>query len=250
MKINSDINVLGGLPDFDLVNYFLFQNNAFKATIPDHYTYTAIKTDESVRRFERAILGTLIKFKSENIKDLIKSVLLAESTSPNSMLFLFWNASVNNELLHYLNSKVYFPAFYSGRFIIKKEEASACIIELKETEPIVRDWSIGTVETVGRKYLTLLKKFNLLEGSLNKKIVHPYLSDKMFVLFIYWLNAIEQNTNLLKSDFIKYCFCEHQVFLERVLHRKFLTYFDLTYTGDKLKIETSIPYIDIYDAVK
>jgi len=162
---------------------------------------------------------------------------------------LFWNSSFNNELLHYLNSNVYFPSFYSGRLIIKKEDVNACIKELKETEDVVRAWTILTIETVGRKYLTLLKKFNLMQGSINKSIVHPYLSDKMFILFLYWLTAIESRPNLLESEWLKYSFCERPVFIERLMQKKFARYFQFIYTGDRLTIETIVSYEKIYDAV-
>jgi hypothetical protein len=250
MNINTDINILGGLPDFNLINHFLFRNKSRHEQQDDHYTYTAIKTDKSVKRFEKAITGTLLQFNSKESAYLVRSILAAESISHDSLLMLFWNSSRNNDLLHYLNSQVYFPAFYSGRLIIKKEEVSACIKELKETEAIVQGWTIVTIDTVARKYLTLLKKFNLMEGALNKKILHPYLNDKMFVLFVYWLNAVETKRNLLESDWLKYSLCGQQVFIERLLQKKFSKFFQLTYTGDKLKIETSTPYETVYDAVK
>jgi len=47
---------------------------------------------------------------------------------------LFWNASANNELFNYLNEKVFFPAFYSGRVVHKNDEVVACIKDLKLTE--------------------------------------------------------------------------------------------------------------------
>lgn len=247
MKINSDINILGGLPDFNLINHFLFTG---KTGLQDHHTFTNIKTDKSVKRFEKAITGTLLKFNNKQIEYLVKSILSIELISQDSMIMLFWNSSFNNDLLHYLNANVYFPSFYSGRLIIKKEDVSSCIKELKETEEVVKAWTILTIETVGRKYLTLLKKFNLMQGSLNKTIVHPYLNDKMFVLFLYWITAIESRTNLLESEWLKYSFCERPLFIERLMQKRFAKYFQLNYTGDKLKIETTIPYEKIYDAIK
>ena len=89
-----------------------------------------------------------------------------------------------------------------------------------------------------------------MEGTLNKKILHPYLSDKMFVMFIYWLNSTESRSNLIDSQWLKYSFCELPVFLERVMQKRFTKYFDLIYTGDKLTIETTIPYENIYNALK
>jgi hypothetical protein len=250
MIINTDINILGGLPDFNLIKHYLFSDKTGLAPKADHYTFTAIKTDKAVKRFEKAITGTFLHFKNPESAFLVRSMLSAESISHDSLYLLYWNASINNELFNYLNSQVYFSSFYSGRLIIRKEEVGACIKDLKETEEQLKEWTIVTIETVASKYLTLLKKFNLMEGSKTKKILHPYLSDKMFVLFIYWLTATESSSNLLESEWLKYCFCEQPIFIERVMQKKFAKFFQLTYTGDKLKIEPTIPYQYIYDGVK
>jgi hypothetical protein len=250
MLINTDINILGGLPDLNLVNHFIFNDKNRSIVKEPSHTYTTIKTDKSVKRFEKAINGTFLQFKNLDLAYLVKAILAAEAISQDALLVLFWNASVNNDLLHYLNNMIYFPAFYSGKLLIRKEDVSACIKELKETEPVIQQWTIGTLDTVARKYLTLLKKLNLMEGGLNKKILHPYLSDKMFILFVYWISAIESRSNLLESEWLKYCFCERTVVIERIFQKKFSKFFHLTYTGDKLKIETTIPYEDIYNDIK
>ncbi len=250
MKINTDINILGSLPDWNLINVFLKDSIGNLGAGGGINTYTAIKTDKSVKRFEKAISGTLINFYNRDIEALIRKILSEENISQDSLFLLFWNSSFNNELLHYLNTQVYFPSFFSGRLILKKEEISACIKDLKETEPVLSNWTIETIDTVARKYLTLLKKFNLMEGTLNKKILHPYLNDKMFVHFVYWITAIESKPNLLESEWLKYSFCERPVFIERLMQRKFSKYFELLYTGDKLKIETLVPYETIYHDLK
>ena len=250
MNINSDINILGGLPDFNLVIQFLNMKQTSSELDDPYHTYTSIKTDKSVKRFANAINQTFLKFEKKEVRQLVKSILDTESISHDSLLTLFWNASINNELLNYLNDQVYFPSFYSGRLVIKKEEVSACIKELKETEPAVKVWTTVTIDTVGRKYLTLLKKFHLMEGSLNKTIIHPYLNDKMFILFVYWLTAVESKSNLLESEWLKYSFCERPVFIERLMQKKFAKYFQLGYTGDKLTIETTLSYSTIYHAIK
>ena len=250
MNINSNINVLGGLPDLNLITYFLFLSGKDPVSQKGHHTFTSIKTDRSVKRFESAINGTFLHWNTRDTEVLSKSILMAEGISNDSLMLLFWNASRNNDLLHYLNTHVYFPSFYSGRLIIKKEEAADCIKELKESEITVREWTLMTIETVARKYLTLLKKFNLTEGSINKKILHPYFTDKLFVLFIYWLKSIETKPNLLESEWLKYCFSEQSVFIDRAMQKKYAGFYRLTYTGDQLKIETSIPYEQIYYAIK
>jgi hypothetical protein len=249
MKINSDINIIGSLPDFNLIRLFMDNSVDSLTQGGGHNAYTAIKTEKSVKRFERAINRTLLHFNNPFSKELVDKILVTESISNDSLLILFWNASVNNDLLGYLNDNVYLPAFYSGRVSINQKEVVACLQELKETESDLKDWADSTIEKVASKYLTLLKKFGLMEGGLNKTIVHPYLSDKMLILYVYWLLANETKANLLESPLMKYCFSERQVFIERIAQKKFAKYINLYYSGDKLKIEPVIPYSEIYDSL-
>ena len=249
MPRNSDINVLGSLPDWNLINVFLKDNISSLRKVGGLHSYTAIKTDKSVKRFETAISATLIKFCNEKVEVLVRDVVESERISNDSLLLLFWNASFNNELLNYLNSQIYFTAFHSGRISIKQDEVAACLKDLKEREIELKKWSDSTLQKTASKYLTLLKKFHLMEGSLNKTILHPYLSDKMFILFVYWITAVETKANLLESEWLKYSFCEKSVFTERLMQKKLAKYLQFNYTGDKLKIETIIPYEEIYHAI-
>ena len=250
MIINTDLNILGGLPDWNLINVFLKDSIVTLREGGGINSYTGIKTDKSVKRFEKAISGTLTKFSNAHIETLVRSILIDEDISNDSLLLLFWNSSFNNELLNYLNTALYFPAFYSGRISIKPDEVVACLKDLKEREIELKKWSDSTLRIAASKYLTLLKKFSLMEGSRNKSIIHPYLNDKMFILFVYWLTAIESKSNLLVSEWLKYSFCERAVFIERSMQKKFAKYFQLNYTGDKLKIETIVLYEKIYNAIK
>lgn len=250
MTINSDLNILGSLPDWNLVNVFLKENISSLRKVGGVHNYTAIKTDKSVKRFEKAISATLIKFCNAKVETIVRDIIGNENISNDSLLLLFWNASFNNELLNYINAQTYFIAFYSGRISIKQDEVAACLKDLKEREIELKKWSDSTLLTTASKYLTLLKKFHLMEGSLNKTILHPYLNDKMFILFVYWITAVEIKANLLESEWLQYSFCEKSVFVERLMQKKFTKYFQLNYTGDKLKIETTMPYENIYDAVK
>ena len=250
MNINTDINVLGSLQDWNLINVFLKDSIVTLREGGGVNTYTAIKTDKSVKRFEKAISGTLIKFCNTKIESLVRNTLTGEEISNDSLLLIFWNASYNNELVNYFNTQIYFPAFYSGRISIKQDEVIACLKDIKEREIELKKWSDSTLKITASKYLTLLKKFHLMEGSLNKSIVHPYLNDKMFILFVYWISAIESKSNMLESEWMKYSFCEKSVFIERLMQKKFAKFFQLNYTGDRLKIETTVPYSIIYNAIK
>jgi hypothetical protein len=249
MQINTDINVLGSLPDWNLIKVFLDEDMRTITEKGGIQTVTAIKTDKSVRRFEKAIKTTLLSFKNHNSESIFNSVI-RESKNSNELLFLlFWNASINNELFNHLNKIVYFPAFYCGRISIKNEEVVACIKDLRQTEDDLKKWSESTVTTTASKYLTLLKKFGLMEGSVNKSILHPHIQDNLFILFTYWLTAISDKSNLVDSPWLAYCFSERQMFIDRLLQKKFSKYFNVVYTGDRLNVEPIIPYESIYEYI-
>jgi hypothetical protein len=211
------------------------------------HNYTSIKTDKSVKRFEKAIKATLISSKKNNLEFIIRQAIKSNVTSTDTLLLLFWNASANNELLFYLNEKVFFPAFYSGRVSVKNDEVVACLKELKLRESDLKKWSEITITTTASKYLTLLKKFGLMEGSVNKTIIHPNLSDSMFVLFAYWITSMAEKPNIVENSWLLYFFSEKQSFLDRILQKKYSKYFNVIYTGDKLSIEPIIPYELIYE---
>jgi hypothetical protein len=245
MNINSDINVLGSLPDWNLIYIFLSEDMATMKVNGGIHSYTAIKTDKSVKRFEKAIKSTLISCKISKLELIIRQLIKINVSSAETRLLLFWNASANNELFNYLNEKVFFPAFYSGRVSIKNDEVVACIKDLKLTEDDLKKWSELTVSVTASKYLTLLKKFGLMEGSRNKNIVHPHLSDRLFVLFVYWISEISDKPNLVYSHWLPYCFSEKQAFLDRLFQKKFSKYYNVVYTGDNLTIEPILPYESI-----
>lgn len=248
MNINSDINILGGLPDFNLISQFLKEREGAESNA-DHQVYTSIKTSQAVTRFRRVINSSILKYANENVERLVVEMIKDVSISPDSLLMIFWNLSFNNELMDYLNEKVYFPALFGGRAILEIEEVKACLQELRTTEPKLHDWSVETLDTTASKYLTLLKKLNLLSGTAKKKILIVHLDDKLLILFLYWLTAVEPESNLANSQWLKYSFSDKHLLIERLFQRKFSKYISLNYTGDKLKVETLIPYENICHAL-
>jgi hypothetical protein len=246
MNINSDINIIGGLPDFSLILHYMNEDIHVGKIKDGHQAYTSIKTSESVTRFKTSIRGSLLSYKNKSVKLLVETILKVEGIASNSLLLLFWNFSHNNDLLQYLNDKVFFPALYSGRLVLAKDEVRACLDELKSTEPTLGKWSESTLNKIAYKYLSVLAKFGILTEGQNKTIRDIYLDDKMLVMFIYWLVAVESRPNLIESKWLNYGFTEKPVLIERLLQKKLSRYISLTYTGDNLRIETLVPYETLY----
>ncbi len=249
MIINTDINILGGLSEFNLIEALLKKNNE-TTTHESSQVYSNIKTIKALKRYERAILNTLIKFTNHKIEVLTRKVIDSEGITPDSLLLIFWNAATNNELLDYLNQKVYFPALYSGRVTIKKDEVIACLNELKQSEVALQKWSDSTIDTTSRKYLALLRRFNLMAGIRKQTIIHNNISDKLMILFIYWLLAVETKANVLESSWLPYCLLEKEVLVQLILQKKFMKYYNVSYSGDKLKIEPLFAYEEVYDELR
>lgn len=247
MIVNTDINILGSILDLTIINnvFSADQNKTFGKSIVK--PVSNLKTTRSVERYERAVKNTLLLFKNIELNDLFYSVFKKEELSQNALTLLFLNASFNNDLLNYFNLNIYFPAYYSGRIGIRKNEIIACIHELKQKEENVKLWSDSTIDVVARKYLALLEKFSLLEGARTKLIQHNYVDDIQLMLFIYWICKTETKANILESNWFSYSFLEKDSFIERILQKKFMKYINVIYTGDSVKIETRISYKEIFN---
>ena len=171
MDINTDINILGGMPDYNLIRIYIAGEAKDKSTSEVQLQYTNIKTEKAFKRFRKAIDKSMNSFKNDKLKRMIQMLCNEQDLDETMLLMFFWNMSLNNELLAYLNEKVYFPVLFSGRTIITAEEVSACLKELKQTEEGLKEWSDSTIDITASKYLTLLKKFGLLDGAIKKKII-------------------------------------------------------------------------------
>ena len=247
MRINSDINILGSFGDWELLRWLALQKEGYVIDKNLKHEFTSIKTTKSLSTILKVLKDNFLTSVEFSSQKMVYSVLKMKGITKETLILLFWNVSAKNELLFHLNEKVFFPAFYSGRVSLRNDEVVACIKELKQSEDDLKKWSDTTITTTASKYLTLLKKFGLMEGSVNKSIIRPYLSDTMFVLFAYWLTAISKKPNLLHSEWLQYSFSDKQLLIDRLLQKKFSKYFNVIYTGDRLSIEPLIAYEEIYE---
>lgn len=245
MNVNSDINVLGSLKDWETIQLLFKSNHNFLEG--SFSSNVMMKTDKSISRFSKAINSTLLYVQNAKLTPVFEDYILKKFHSRECLFLLFWNTSINNDLFNYINLNVFFPAYYSGRAMLKSDEVASCIMDLRNSEVQLEKWTENTISTTASKYLTLMKKFGLMDGSMNKTLIHPHLDDSAFILFIYWLSAIADSSNLLNSSWLTYSFSEKQIFLDRILQKKYANFFNLVYTGDRLSIDPIIPYESLYE---
>lgn len=250
MTINSDINVLGSIVDLNLIANLILYTEGGAERGDNILVNTRVQTTKSLQRYESAIRKTLLTFAYPEVKELFYSVYAAEGLSALSLALLFFNASYNNDLLNYLNQNVYFPAYFSGRIAIQKDEIIACLQDLSNREPALKKWSESTMNTTASKYLSLLSKFGYVQPSKEKSIIHQYFSDAQFVLFMYCLLKFEPKSNIIASQWLNYCLMDGKFLIDRIMDKKYMKQIEIFYTGDSLRIETAIPYKEIYNAIK
>ena len=244
IKIDSTINILGGMPDLQLINYFLLEHDSKQ----EHFQFTDIRSQKSVQRFKKAIKDGFITGNSK-IDELTRTYLFNKNINENRYL-LFLILSVNNSLFNSLNENVFFPVYYSGRKLIKKEEVLVCLKDLTKRNQDLAKWGDYTLELTASKYLTLLKKFGLMEGVAKKEIVYQNLNLEEFTLFIYCIAEFDKSPNKLKSEWLPYSFLEKEFLLKMVLDKKRMKFIDLTYASENLKYKTLIEYSQLYDTFK
>ena len=245
MDINTDINILGGIPDFNLIRIFIAGETEEKVSEDIQHEYTSIKTEKAFKRFQRAINKSMNSFKNEALREMFQVYCNEECYNETMQLLFFWNMSLNNQMFSYLNDNVYFPILYSGRSSINTDEVLACLKELRQAEPDLQKWSDSTLGLTASKYLTILKKLSLLDGGVKKSIVYKNMTDSQFILFMYWLMQAENTTNLSDSQWMKYGFMEKNVFISRCCQNKYSKYFNVNFNGDLLRAEPLIPYKEI-----
>ena len=245
MHINSNINILGGLPEFDLIKFFLIDSNNHGKS---HLEYSDIRTLKAVKRFKKAIEESFIS-ENKNINDLF-STFIKEMNISENLYYLFLLFSFKNDLFRYLNENIFFPIYYSGRRIIKKEEVEICLRDLQKNNETLANWSESTITTTASKYLTPLKKFGLLSGVQKKEIIYKNLSSEEFLVFVYFLSIAEKNSNKIHSEWIKYSFYENDFFLQKVLEKQLIRYVEVQYNGDNLKLKPMINYDKLYETSK
>ena len=245
MDINSDINIIGGMPDYNLIRVYIAGEARGKTSDEIQHEYTSIKTEKAFKRFQSAIDKSMNSFKTEELKEMIQTMCNTQDIDDTLLLLFFWNLSLNNEMFAYLNEVVYFPILFSGRAIITAEEVLACLKELRQNEEDLKNWSDSTLSMIASKYLTILKKLGLIEGGIKKRIVYKNLTDKQFVLFVYWLIQAEESTNLSDSRWMKYGFMEKKYFIERCLQNKYRQFININFNGDVLRASSVMSYEEI-----
>jgi hypothetical protein len=247
MKYNTDINIIGSIPDYELIYKAieLFSRNSDdleNLIIKDNQF--DFRTEKSRKRFLAAVYSAFLDFKSDDHKELLINFFKTNLSMTSKQMILFWQFLSTNQLFHEITRDVFFKAYFSGRVSLPKDDVVAYIKELiSQNDDLKGSWSQITIETIASKYLTILKKLDLLEGTNKKSFKHIQLSNGELLIFIYLIKIFEpENPNILNSKFLGFSFISKDSFLNRVKQLAKKDLFEMSFNGEQLKIEINKPY--------
>ena len=254
MAYNSDINIVGSIPDYHLIYRalpLLYANDDKLTQILITDNEFNLRTEKSRKRFLSALNSAFVN-KNNSINDFIRLILKEGKLDDKSKaIILFWVFSINNELFRELNNKLFLKYYYQGRAELPAKDVEAYLKDLiSRTDELKGRWSDITINTIASKYLTILKKLYLLEGTQKKLFCFVSTSDELIACLIHIYSLMnQQGTNFLEHEFSKWMFISKDSILERLKKVGKKDWIKMNYTGSALRVESGFNNNNIIDGI-
>jgi hypothetical protein len=254
MQYNTDINIIGSIPHYHLIYKalpLLLNDPKELETILVTNNEFDFRTEKSRKRFLSALNSAFVS-KNKTTDELASSLMLHFKNDENAQaVLLYWLFSMNNKLFFELNRDLFLKYYFQGRAELPKEAVIAYIKDLISREDELKGkWSEITIETIASKYLTILKKLNLVEGNQKKKFTLIRVSDELLTVFIHLINLLENRKgNFLEDDFLGFTFVSKENILERLKRIGKKDWIKLNYNGVTLQVEPVFNNNNIIDGI-
>jgi hypothetical protein len=255
LKYNGDINAFGGIQDYHMIHEalksYLNDEQDFKERMVKKNEFS-IRTEAARGRFYRGIKSSILTFKNEDHKSLYHSFFNQLDDNLPYNFLIFWLLCQNNLLFQKLSNEVYLKFYFNGKISITGDDVFAYLQHLQETDKVFGElkWATQNTKTLASKYLTILRKLDLVEGRQKKQLKHIQISDTTLTIYLFVLKACYPETsNILTSKFLPFSFLTQERFVEKVKKTAQKGWFEMTYTGTNLNIEPIIKYNQLSHAL-
>ena len=176
VKYDSSINVLGSIPDYLSMMDFICE---YHGRAPEGQGSFAFRTHKTFARFEAAIKAAIMRFAGDEHKQLFLDALSScDLSSRERLMVLFWQIVYCNPLFRRISEDVFMKAVYQARANLSALDVLALLHHIKETEKRELEWSEATLKMCASKYLTILKKLELADGAVKKRIIYPPMTSR------------------------------------------------------------------------
>ena len=235
VKYDSGINVIGSIPDYSSMISFICE---YCSNQPESEKSFSFRTHKTFTRFLAAINTSILRFANQNHKQLFLSALSDDSYSQREKeLVLFWQLTYGNLLFRRITEEVFMKAVNQGRTTLSAIDILSLLHHIKETETGELTWSEATLKITASKYLTILKKLDLADGTITKEIRHPIITSQLFVWFIKWMIAVSPQDNHINNPMAVFSFYDKSSLIARLKKIEFTPVWNITQMGDDVIIE-------------
>ena len=251
----TNINIIGSIPDIEMIidtisNYAHGKNKEYSADNLSVQNIYDIRTHKSRARFQKAINGVFLQFKSSDHQTVIYSLFRRPNLSPLKKAALFFQFAINDKLFYELSNKVFLKLYFSGRLSVDKSEFASYLYDLRDKSTDIKTWSDSTIKIVASKYLTLLKKLDLVKGTVKKEFKHIIPEDETIVYVIYLIHSLgDKNFDILKNPYISFLMLSQQNLIERLKKIALSDFFNISTLGYNLEIDLKYSYEEIVDVI-
>ena len=211
-----------------------------------------IRTEEGRGRFYRGIKSSILTFQNSNHEDIYRSFFSTlDQTLPYNFM-IFWQLSINNKLFRVISEELYLKYYFNGKVNITGHDVFYFMQELKEQDEDFKNqnWTKKTTEPIASKYLTVLRKLDLVKGVQKKQLIHVQVSDQEFSVFLYLMIAIYgEGTNFMNHEFNNFSFVSNESFNERVKRVARKGFIGMAFTGTKLSLQPLFKLNELADGI-
>ena len=109
--------------------------------------------------------------------------------------------------------------------------------ELRNEYPGELQWSDATLKLTASKYLTILKKLGLAEGSQTKEIRFPTIGDEVFIILVRLALSVYPDDPTETNPLFKFSFLDTPTLINRLKAIKYTQFWNLKQFGNNVKIE-------------
>ena len=81
-----------------------------------------------------------------------------------------------------------------------------------------------------------MKKLGLADGAIKESMVHPVITNNLFVYFIHFIQAVSDDKTL-HNPFIIFSFNEEQNLISRLKRIENISYWDVSQIGNEITID-------------
>lgn len=254
MIYNTDINIIGSIPDYHLIIKalpYIYRNDKTVEDFIVRDNEFNLRTEKSRKRFLSALNSGFITDNKE-LNNFVSELLASnEISDKEKKIILFWLFHINNRLFGELNNRLFLKSYYQGRAAFPSVEVEAFLRDLTNTNPELENkWSTNTIKTIASKYLTILMKLNLLDGSRKKKFCFIGISDELILCLIKIYTLLNfSGKNFLEHEFSKLLFISNDNILERLKKISKRDWINMNFSGVSLKVETELNTNTIVDGI-